>query len=271
MNNLTAFKTWEDFNTEYLYACRDKKLAVTFSAGKDSSVCLYLLNSVKKKYNLFLEGFLYAFPEHRYSTEFNKKLTGFWNREGVNINIIKPEEDDSILEQTDNPCRPCQNVRKKALFRLFKVSGYKVSETVLVSGHSLWDLAGYAVNRTVAAEVADSSKLAESTSEERLIEISQRFYPFFTMPEGYSVYRPMLSLNQNEIENICKAKTIPVIESSCRYSESRPKNLLGEYFKQFGYEFSYKKVLMFAKKHHKIAELDKIKNLTQKEYLSKHF
>lgn len=271
MNESNVFNIWHEVNKAWLENCRGKALAVTFSGGKDSSVCQYFLNEVKEKYDFELRAFMCAYPRHRYNDDVNAALSAYWAENGVDLTIQIPESGDEIMENAENPCRPCQNERKKSLPEIFSYFSRPVSDIVIVSGHSLWDIAAYALNRVLAEKLASKSGNSETLSQKRLLEVSQRFYPFFTMPEGYSVYRPLLYLNQEEIHNFCRKNTIPVIEDECRYSSWRPKNSLSVFFEKFGYNFDYETVFNFAKQQLNIIELDKITSIGSGEYLSKHF
>ncbi len=264
------FNRWIDKNDDYLKACRGKMLAVTYSGGKDSSAALYLLNRAKEKYEYHMEAFLYAFPVHRYSKEELTQLEGYWRKNSVSVNSYFPDVDDSILKGVANPCRVCQDLRKKQLLILFDMYKERIEDLVIVSGHSLWDLAGYAINRLVASELAvdkDSAVSLESASKERFLEISQRFYPFFKMPNSYYVYRPMLFLNKEEIELILKEENIPILSTSCIYSDFRPKKVLGRYFEEFGYNFSYESVFSFAKNRLNIPDISEFQKLSGKDFL----
>ncbi len=271
MGKPDVFQKWETHNRDYLNACREKRLIVTFSGGKDSSVCLFLLHKAKDQYNYDLEAHLYAYPRHIYKEGFKEKLLSFWGKQGVKLLFHSSEEDDSLLEHQENPCLPCQGIRKKALFRLLPFTEKSISNLVIVSGHSLWDLAGYVLEIFIAKELADYSLREDPVSAERFIEISQRFYPFILMREGYAVFRPMLCLNQKEIEHILKAEALLTLDTSCRYSQFRPKKVLENYFQMFDYQFSYKKIIEFAQKKIGISDTSKIKYLSQKEYLSRRF
>ncbi len=271
MKETDVFKKWLEKNNPELEKCRGKILAVTFSAGKDSSVCQYFLNEVKEEYNFELKAFLCAFPHHRYTDDINTRLQKYWKEKGIDLTVQLPDEPDEIMSESANPCRPCQNVRKKSLPGIFSYIERPVSEVVIVSGHSLWDIASYALNRHIAEQLADAPENSETLSEKRLLEISQRFYPFFTMPEGYSVYRPLLHLNQPEIHRFCIENTIPVIETECRYSGWRPKNNLSEFFEKFGYSFNYEKVFNFARRNLNIIPLEQITEIESGEYLGNHF
>ncbi len=271
MKKELVFEFWLESNRNWLEKCDGKTLGMTFSAGKDSSVCQYFLNEVKEQFNFKLKSYLCAYPRHRYSDEVNKKLQDYWASKGVDIYVQIPEEGDDLMENTKNPCRPCQNIRKSALPEIFSLMKTPVSDIVIVSGHSLWDIAAYALNANIAKELAIPNEDDETLTDKRLLEVSQRFYPFFTMPEGYSVYRPLLYLNQADIHQFCSEFSIPVIEEECRYSSWRPKNKLSEYFSMFGYNFEYEQVFNYAQKYLNIIPLDHIQTIKSKEYLSEHF
>ena len=270
MKRSDVFDSWHEYNRPWLEKCRDKFLAVTFSAGKDSSVCQYFLNEVKEQYGFQMQAFMCAFPHHRYTEKINLRLKEYWKNAGVELVVQMPDEQDSIMDGLSNPCRPCQDVRKKALPDIFSMIERPISDVVIISGHSLWDIAAYALNRILAVQLSSSDN-NETSSEKRLLEISQRFYPFFTMPEGYSVYRPLVYMNQFDIHNFCSENSIPVIEEECRYSEWRPKNNLADFFERFGYEFDYDTVFKFAVKNLGIIDLEKITSIKRKEYLGSHF
>ncbi len=266
-----VYEKWRTLNGDFLERCRGKYVAVTYSAGKDSSACMYLIKEAAEEYGYELGGYVYPFPKHRYNPTFCSMLVNHWKQAGIDITIGEADAEDTMLEQAENPCRPCQDLRKKVIPKIFSRVARDPKEIVIVSGHSLWDLAGYALNRFTATELAASTDCSESFSKDRLLEISQRFYPFLSMKGGYSVYRPMLFLNDDEIEGICQEKSLPVLDIPCRYSYRRPKKILSEYFKRFGYRFEYTGVLAFAKKHIKIAALEMIQNIPQEEYLTKRF
>jgi tRNA(Ile)-lysidine synthase TilS/MesJ len=266
-----VFQKWETHNKDYLNACRKKRLIVTFSGGKDSSACLFLLHKAKDQYNYDLEAHLYAYPRHIYKEGFKEDLLSFWGKYGVKLFFHPPEEDDSLLEHQEDPCIPCRRIRKKALFRLWSSTEKSMSNLVIVTGHSLWDLASYILEIFIARELADYSHHENPDSAEKFIEISQRFCPFIPMREGYAVFRPMLCLNQKEIEHILKTGALPALDTPCRYSRFRPKKVLGNYLQTFGCQFSYKKIIEFAQERIGISDISKIKYLSQKEYLSCYF
>ena len=271
MNSGHVFAKWNVLNHEYLQRCSGRYVAVTYSGGKDPSVCLSFLAEAGRTYGFDLGGYSYAYPRHRYTPEYGNRIKAYWEPRGVPITYREADTGDDILDAASNPCRPCQDLRKQALPELFELIGRPVEDVVIVSGHSLWDLAGYALDRFTADALASSTTYKEAYSKERFLEISQRFFPFLSMPEGYSVYRPMLFLNASEIELAVSENSLPVLETPCRYSLLRPKKVLGNYFRTFGYEFTYDKVLEFAKRYLEIAGPEEIERISQDEYLTKRF
>jgi len=258
-------------NREHLEASRGKLLAVTFSGGKDSSACLSLLNNLKTRFDFRVHAFLYAFPIHRYSGAYLRKLRSHWANLGVKLTVQEPDEPDRVLADSPTPCRVCQGVRKQALTSLFRFTDEPQERVVIVSGHSLWDLAAYAVNRLVANQLATDTTYAEAVDDQRLVEISQRFRPFLCMPEGYCVFRPMIHLNQEAIELVCREHGTPVLPVSCRYTGQRPKHLLSTYFRQLGFQFTYESVLRFAEAFVGLADTRTVLDMDKEEYLNRHF
>jgi tRNA(Ile)-lysidine synthase TilS/MesJ len=56
LNTQEILQKWLSHNKKYLESVSQKKLLVTFSGGKDSSACLYLLNKVKEQFNFKISG-----------------------------------------------------------------------------------------------------------------------------------------------------------------------------------------------------------------------
>ncbi|HID98033.1 MAG TPA: hypothetical protein EYP57_07590 [Thermodesulfobacteriaceae bacterium] len=271
MGKSSVYEKWRSSNHKHLEICRDKRLLVTFSGGKDSTVCLEFLHRSQEPYGFDIEAHIYPYPVHRYSTAFKETIQEYWGERGVKLVYHETRQDDTCLESSGDPCRLCQEIRKKILFSLFSQLEAPLSSLVIVSGHSLWDLAGYALEVFIERELSGEGKHVRTEGADRFREIAQRFYPYLVLPEGYSVFRPMLCLNQDEIEAVVKAGDIPVLGVPCRYSPLRPKKILGVYFARFGHKFSYERVMNFAKKYLSVADIHEFKPAAKEEYLSRHF
>ena len=152
---------------------------------------------------------------------------------------------------------------------IFPSLGVPLSKLVLVSGHSLWDLAGYALEHLINHELADQEGRDAAQASERFLEISQRFYPFLSMKGGYGVYRPMHFLNLEEIKGFLADSGVPPADSPCEFGARRPKKILGGYFEKFGLEFSYDRVMEFAKRHLPLIDKADVENIGRDEFLGK--
>lgn len=111
----------------------------------------------------------------------------------------------------------------------------------------------------------------EPILKERFLEISQRFYPFLSKKGGYVVYRPMLFLNDEEMGLVTGENSLPVLSTPCRYSQMRPKKVLGGHFRTFGYRFEHRQVLAIDREYLSIAHLQKTQEMTREEYLTRRF
>jgi tRNA(Ile)-lysidine synthase TilS/MesJ len=269
VENASVFEIWEERNRDYLSGFKGKKLLVAYSGGKDSAVCVHLLGRMREKYGFSLEAHLYAFPRHLYGPRYADTVTRYWESRGVSLEYHEADGGDPEIRGLPDPCRVCQGVRKKALSRIFPKLGIEPEKLVIVFGHSLWDLAGYAIEHLIDHELADPKDPGGPRNLERFLEISQRFYPCLEMKEGYSVYRPLHFLNQRNIKDLLAESETPPLDLPCEYAERRPKKVLAGYFERFGLEFSYENVMKFASKHLSIGEKAAFEGISKEEFLGK--
>jgi tRNA(Ile)-lysidine synthase TilS/MesJ len=271
MDSSPVSERWERLNADYLGRFAGKTLIVTYSGGKDSSVCVHLLNGLREKYGFVVQAHLYAYPRHLYGPTYAAAVTSYWEANGITFVYHQPEEADPEIRELPVPCLLCQKVRKRALARLFPRLGIPLEKLVLVSGHSLWDLAGYAIEHLVNHELAEQKPENSQRTQERFLEISQRFYPYLEMKEGYAVYRPMHFLNQEEIRGLLRESGAPPEDASCEFAVHRPKKFLGRYFEHFGLEFSYDGVMAFAKRHLALESKSSAEGVGKDEFLGRRY
>jgi tRNA(Ile)-lysidine synthase TilS/MesJ len=267
MDSARVSERWESLNAQYLSRFQGKTLIVAYSGGKDSSVCVHLLRSVRDRYGFEVQAHLYAYPRHLYRPSYRDAAAAYWKRHGVHFGYHEPDPSDPEIKDLPVPCILCQKVRKQALARLFPRLGIPLRQMVLVSGHSLWDLAGYAVEHLINHELALQREEDALRARARFLEISQRFHPCLEMKEGYAVYRPMHFLNQEEIRLILKDSGAPPEDAACEFAVHRPKKFLGKYFSHFGLEFTYEGVMEFARRHLALEPRDSTEGLDKEEFL----
>ncbi len=56
--------------------------------------------------------------------------------------------------------------------------------------------------------------------QRRFVEISQRFYPFLRMKEGYSVFRPLIHYNGCDVLRTVEEESIPILGIPCSFKDS---------------------------------------------------
>jgi tRNA(Ile)-lysidine synthase TilS/MesJ len=271
MDSARVSEIWEKQNQEYLAKCAGKTLVVTYSGGKDSTVCVHLLHRMQKKYGYETQAHLYAFPRHLYNPAYRSAVTAYWAAHGVPFGYHEPEESDPEIRQLADPCLVCQKVRKTALARQLPTLSIPLAKMVLVSGPRLWDLAGYALEHLTNHELAIQKEENAEVSRERFLEISQRFYPYLQMKEGYAVYRPMHFLNQEDIRLLMAESGAPPEDKACEFAVNRPKKFLGKYFEKFGLEFSYDGVMDFARRHLALEGKASTENIDKEEFLGRRY
>jgi tRNA(Ile)-lysidine synthase TilS/MesJ len=264
-----VFELWEKRNAPYLDGFQGKKLLIAFSGGKDSVVCVHLLNRLREKYGYEVEAHLYTCPRHLYPPAYRAAIAEYLASRAVPFLLHEADPAVPDVREIPDPCRACQMARKQGIHRILPTLGLPPSKLVVVSGHSLWDLAGYAVEHLVDGELAEQGERGAAKAAERFLEISQRFHPFLAMKEGYAVYRPMHFLNQAEIRSFLADAGDPPQVPRCEFSTRRPKKILAGYFEQFGLEFSYDRVMEFAKRHLQLGDRADVEKLDRDEFLGR--
>jgi tRNA(Ile)-lysidine synthase TilS/MesJ len=117
---------------------------------------------------------------------------------------------------------------------------------------------------------ADSLPAVRSKSiEERFFETSQRFYPLLKLSNGFSVFKPLIHFNDQDILEIISREKIPILSTACRYQEYRPKRLFAQYYTRMNLNFDFDRVLDFAKTSLNLPEKDFFTQMEKDRYLRK--
>jgi len=118
-----------------------------------------------------------------------------------------------------------------------------------------------------------SSSKKESQPEyiKRFLETSQRFYPIIKMKEGYTVFRPLVKYNGNDMLEMVNSEDIPILSIPCQYKDYRPKRLLERYYQKMGMRFAYDNVFAFANEKLNIPAIDVYSSMDREAYIHEVF
>jgi tRNA(Ile)-lysidine synthase TilS/MesJ len=91
------------------------------------------------------------------------------------------------------------------------------------------------------------------------------------MKEGYSIFRPLLKCNADEIVETVAQENLPTLSIPCRYREFRPKRILESYYEKMGLRFDYSQVVAFARRSLDLPDISTYTELEKEEYLLRVF
>jgi len=262
------YPRWEEEHTSILEALPDKNVLVLFSGGKDSSVAMDLILRAGKRYGFDFQAHAGAYPVHRYPDEEKKRIESYWNTRGVAVQWHDFAETDDYIENAVNPCDQCRRLRKKMLKTISPNLIDDWESLVIVVGYNLWDIVSYSIENILNDLYSDSIGIEYS---KRFKETAQRFYPLLTMKEGYTIFRPLITYNSDDILRAVKDAGIPTLSTPCKFKEFRPKRILERYYQKTGIRFDYDKVLGFAKRSLSLPDISTYTLIDRDEYLSNLF
>ena len=276
MTSRLNYSIWKKDNKPILSSLTDKKVYMTYSGGKDSSVCLHFIQRAVKEFGFDFEAHAAIFPHHIFRDVEKQKLDSYWRARGISITWHKvPETDeylDNALYQGSNPCLICNHTKKKLLINYFKELTPDLEALVIIMSYSLWDLVSATIEHILSAIYFNTNwsvPVRGKGTEERFIETSQRFYPSLKLKEGLTIFKPLIRYNDQDILKVISDNKIPLLTTSCKYKEYRPKRLFGTYYEKMGLYFEYSKVFEFANKALNLPEISYYNNISMEEYLTK--
>jgi tRNA(Ile)-lysidine synthase TilS/MesJ len=211
-----------------------------------------------------------------FTCEDRNRIDAYWNAQGVVINWHDiPESDDqlaSALAEGVSPCLICNTTKKNELMNYFAGLGIDLNSLVIIMSYSLWDLVSATIEHILGASysAADTSPAFRSKSiDERFLETSQRFYPMLKLSNGFSVFKPLIHFNDQDILGMISREKIPILSTACRYREYRPKRLFAQYYTRMNLNFDFNKVLDFAKTSLHLPEKNFFTQMENDRYLKK--
>jgi hypothetical protein len=162
-------------------------------------------------------------------------------------------------------------VRKEVLKRILEESVASWDRLVLIVSYSLWDIVSYAVEHLLSGILGDDAQKEDQTTTHRFREVAQRFYPLIRLSEGYSVFRPLLKCNADDIAETIAQEGLPTLSTPCRYRAFRPKRILESYYEKMGLRFDYSRVIDFARRSLGLPDISAYTDLEKEEYLLRVF
>ena len=265
------YNLWKQDHISVLEELKGRRIFVLFSGGKDSSLCLHLLLRAGKELGFSFETHAGAFPLHRYTASEKERISAYWQTKGVSVLWHDVAQVDTRLESGANPCLYCQEIRRQRLNAVLKDKVRQWDDLVLVVSYTLWDLVSYVSEYLLAGVFTRIDGGPSQELQKRFVEVSQRFYPFLRMKEGYSVFRPLLRCNGCDVLKSVEEEGIPFLGIPCSFKDFRPKRILERYYDKMGLRFDYDKVLNFAKKTTGLGDCSAYTDMDKEHYLTKVF
>lgn len=270
MNSEINFDSWKEDNRSILESLSGKRNCLLFSGGKDSSLALSLMLKARTEFSFDFEVRSTAFPVHRYVDGEIERLESYWSKRGVHIIWHDIGVTDDAIRNDPDPCISCRAIRKEKLKTgLVDMVGDWDRFTIIAS-YSLWDIVSYSIEHVLGHIYSPDQGIPDEINK-RFFETAQRFYPLLKMNEGYSIFKPLIKLNDNDILKMIEQEGIPTLSIPCKFSTLRPKRILQNYYKSLDLRFNYDQVLDFAKKSLNLPDISLYTSINKAEYLQRVF
>jgi tRNA(Ile)-lysidine synthase TilS/MesJ len=276
MKSTLNYETWVNHNEEYLKKLHDKRVFVTYAGGKDASVILHFLIQAREEFGFEFETHAAMFPTHVYTKDEVHKLDSYWKARGISINWHPINENESAFEiakqKGTNPCEVCHSTKRKRFLEYLNDTTTDWDSLVLIVGWSLWDLVGYSLEYLLGSVYTDRDALFQGKSiKDRHYRTSQRFYPMLKMKEGYSLYKPLLRYNDQDIKMVIHENQIPILTTDCKYKDFRPKRLFADCYIKMDLYFDYDKVIKFAQESLDLQKASAYTSLDKEDFIMSIF
>lgn len=228
-----------------------KKVIITWSSGKDSTVLMDLLLKYRGEVSFEMEAVNVPFPQHVYNKDETNNIIAYWGKNGIKLTVLEVDISEEQIKNAKEPCVECKNIRRKILKESF-FNRFNLNEIIIVSGHTLWDLAAYLFERTTGI-CSDNALLSELHDNTRIIEIENKFYPKFIHASGATLIRPLSFINESELVSYIANHKLPYpsiyAPNACNYKLDRRKRIFIEYFDFARPNFQYELIKKFFEKN----------------------
>jgi tRNA(Ile)-lysidine synthase TilS/MesJ len=281
MSQKLNYKRWLNDNKSFLSQFSGKKLFILFSGGKDCTLILDYLLEAQREFKFSFEVHAGRYPVHIFTDDEIKKLDSYWKGRQVKIHWHKiadnDDEFDVAISKGINPCTVC-HTKKREYMSNFILSKYdKLDNLVIVVSFTLWDIVSYSLENLLFNIFSNNQDKdtnyfgSSNTIQDRYFQTSQRFYPYIQIKDAFSIYRPFIRYNEQEVAEAMKEKNIPLSTTKCLYKSSRPKRILSECYEKMNLSFDYDRVVSFSKKALELHDISAYNDVEIKQYLADIF
>jgi tRNA(Ile)-lysidine synthase TilS/MesJ len=271
-----SYSNWESENQTYLERLTEKEVILTYSGGKDSSVILHYMLIASQKYGFKFEPHAAVYPHHVLTDAERQELDAYWQSRDTQIIWHDAAEGDEkladALEKNMSPCLICNQMKKKIIMAHFSRIQPVWEKLVMIVSYSLWDLVSATIEHILGAIYADaalSQSLRGKDPKERFMETSQRFYPWLTLKNGLTIFKPLVKFNDQDINRVIHRNQIPLSTPTCNYKDYRPKRILANYYQKMGLHFSFEQVHQFALTNLKVPDEQFYAQFSSSDYFKK--
>lgn len=223
------------FDQSLIDRIRDHSVVLFWSGGIESTC---LMDSVikQKLYSMCdLTVIMVAFPQDLYLSERIDEAKEYLSSFPISFVVLSPKETITHDYPYASACAVCKSIRRRIIVDYLEPLLSKNEETVLITGHSLDDLASYTLEL-----IADLFQDPPAASRLRLLECTNKFYNFFRYNNKVVFMRPLIKVSKKELE-IVKSGPLKIVHDSCYWFNQR-KRILQHYFESSGIQLSYESV-----------------------------
>jgi tRNA(Ile)-lysidine synthase TilS/MesJ len=273
MKTTLTYERFVQDNEAYLKAFRDQHVYLAYAGGKDASVIMHFFTRAREEFGFTFETHAGMFPTHVYTKAELQRLDSYWRGRGIEITWHPILQDESAFEiakqQGTNPCEVCHAAKRKYFLGYLERTVTDWNSVAIILGWSLWDIVSYTLEYQLGSIYSATESMYQGkTMQERFLRTAQRFYPILKMKEGYTIYKPLLRYNDQDIRGVISENEIPILTTDCRYKDFRPKRLYAEGYIKMDYHFDYDKVMKFAQEALNLAKPTSYTTLDKKDFIT---
>lgn len=224
------------------------------SLGKDSAVLTKLLKQLKNEIEFELIPILFMIPRHVYRSKKEcEQLLKYWEKEGININVVDFEPYDFNWEnrvdtKDDIPCDECRKIRNLEI--LSAIEKYKPDK--IAAGFNLTDLHSYfTIMQLLSDFTLDAEKIKDEKTSKRFISLIPRHFmkTQSSFDRNLNWILPILIFDDQSISHYLDEMEIPYLRTKCKFKDNVSRSVFKEFVSKlhltYQFESTYDNLLEF--------------------------